>query len=121
MPPPDRATLRRFRNVVADLGTDFYLALVDSAVAGLLHVTYARQIAAAPAARVEQLVVAVPFRRRGIAATLLRFAQQRAGQHGCGALLCVPADGAVAARHFLEKHGLTAQGALYAQGVGEGA
>ena len=90
---------------------DFYLALVDGALAGLVHVTYARQLAAAPAARLEQLVVAAARRRCGIGAALLRFAQQRARQRGCGTLSCAPPDGAPAAQ-FLEKGGLTARGAL---------
>jgi N-acetylglutamate synthase-like GNAT family acetyltransferase len=120
VPPPDRATLRRFRHLVADLGADFYLALVDGALAGLLHVTYVRQLAAPPAARVEQLVVATVLRRGGIGASLLRFAQQRARQHGCGTLSCAPGDGAPAARPFLDQGGLTAHGALYSQGLGDG-
>lgn len=119
VPPPERATLRRFRHLVADLGADFYLALVDGALAGLIHVTYVRQLAAAPAARVEQLVVATARRRCGIGASLLRFAQQRARQHGCDTLSCTPADGAPAARPFLEKGGLTAHGARYIQGLGD--
>jgi GNAT superfamily N-acetyltransferase len=120
VPPPDRATLRRFRNLVADLGADFYLASVDGALAGLVHVTYARQLAAFPAARVEQLVVAPSFRRRGIGSTLLRFAQQRARQHGCAALSSTPLDGTSAARQFLEHGGLTAQGTCFVQGLEDG-
>jgi GNAT superfamily N-acetyltransferase len=117
VPPPERATLRRFRQLVADLGADFYLALVDGALAGLIHVTYVRQLAAPPAARVEQLVVALALRHCGIGSSLLRFAQQRARQHGCGTLSCAPADAAPAAGPFLEKGGLTAHGALYIQGL----
>src|SRR5262249_30860791 len=57
-PVPDRATLRRFRRIVSDLGADFYVALLDERLVGFVHVTYARQLAEAPRARVEALVVA---------------------------------------------------------------
>src|SRR5262245_20949376 len=85
VPVPDRATLRRFRHLVNDLGTDFYVALVDGALAGLVHVSYVRQLASAPVARLETLVVAVTLRRCGVGSSLLRFAQRRARQRGCGA------------------------------------
>jgi len=116
LPPPDRATLRRFRNLVNDLGADFYLAVVDGTLAGFVHVTYARQVAAAPMARLESLVVAEVWRRGGIGSALLRFAQGRARQHGCGTLSCIVPDGA-AARRFLETGGLSAAGACYTQGL----
>src|SRR6266852_7957695 len=90
LPPPDRATLRRFRNIVADLGADFYVASVDGTLAGLVHVTYARQLSALATARLEQLQVAVPFQGRGVGSALLAFAQQRARRRGCATFACVP-------------------------------
>jgi GNAT superfamily N-acetyltransferase len=115
VPPPDRATLRRFRHLVADLGTDFYLASVDGTVAGLVHVTYARQLAIAPSARVDQLMVAQVFRRHGIGSALLAFARQRARWRGCGTLSCaVPGNGA-GARRFLDRQGLRPNGEWYGQ------
>src|SRR5262249_61086414 len=66
VPAPDRATLRRFRHLVDDLGADFYLILVDGTLAGLVHVTYARQVAGAPRARLGQLVGGGTFPRRGV-------------------------------------------------------
>ncbi|HUI24629.1 MAG TPA: hypothetical protein VL403_00995, partial [Candidatus Kryptonia bacterium] len=57
VPPPDRASLRRFRQLVADLGGDFYLATMDERVVGVAHVTYARQLASAPLATLATLVV----------------------------------------------------------------
>ncbi len=120
LPPPDRATLRRFRHLVNDLGADFYLALVDGTLAGLVHVTYARQLAAAPMARLERLVVADALRRCGIGSSLLRFAQQRARQRGCDTLSCVLPDGTHATRRFLEEGGLTQTARCFAQGI-EGA
>lgn len=99
LPPPERATLHRFRNLVADLGNDPYLAVVDGRMVGLVHVTYARQVVQRPCARLETLVVAKEFRRRGIGGDLLALAVRRARQRGCGTLSCpdVPGDAAVAA------------------------
>ena len=118
VPPPEPSTLRRFRYLVADLGAEFYLALVDGQLAGLVHVTYARQLAIAPIARVEQLVVAPALRRCGVGSALLRFAQQRASQRGCGRLSCTPMGGAAAARQFLEKSGFSVCESTYLQGNG---
>ncbi len=106
VPVPDRATLRRFRQLVADLGGDFYLALVDDVVVGLVHVTYARQLAAPPSARLHQLVVAPAVRHRGIASALLAFVERRARRRGCTALTCVVPDADPAARAFLAKAGM---------------
>ena len=114
VPPPDRTTLRRFRNLVNDLGTDFYLAVVDGALVGLVHVTYARQLSLPPAARVEQLLVAEPFRRRGVGSALLAFAEQRAHRRGCGLLSCVLLPAESPARCFVEKAGLQPAGERFA-------
>jgi len=114
VPPPERATLRRFRQLVADLGTDLYLASVDGALVGLVHVTYARQLAVAPRARVDQLLVAASHRRRGIGSALLAFAQGRARQRSCAALVCaLPDDAPAAARRLLEKAGLQEHGTQF--------
>src|ERR1035437_2703898 len=88
VPPPDRATLKRFRNIVADLGGDFYVALLDDAIVALVHVTYARQLTHGPHARLDQLVVAHQFRRLGIGTALLAFVQQRARKRGCAGFSC---------------------------------
>jgi len=112
VPAPDRATLRRFRQLVADLGGDFYLALVDDVVAGLVHVTYARQLAAPPSALLDQLVVVPAYRRRGIGSALLAFVERRARQRGCDTFtLVVPDTADSTARAFLEKGGFAARGA----------
>lgn len=87
-PPPDRATLRRFRHVVADLGTDVYVATVDERLMGLVHATYARQIATGPHVRIELLVVAPDVRRRGIGTTLVRHIEARAQQRTCVQMTC---------------------------------
>jgi len=110
VPVPDRATLRRFRQLVADLGGDFYLALVDDAVVGLVHVAYARQLAAPPSARLDQLVVAPTARRRGIASALLAFVEERAQRRGCSAFTCIVPDADAVARAFLGRAGMAADG-----------
>lgn len=110
VPPPERATLRRFRGLVTDLGTDFYLALLDGAVAGLVHMSYARQLARPPVARLEQLLVAEAARRRGIGSALLSFAQRRAHRRGCGSLSCAVPPGSPVASAFLRKAGLQSNG-----------
>jgi GNAT superfamily N-acetyltransferase len=105
VPPPDRVTLRRFRHIVADLGADFYLALVDGEIVGLVHVTYVRGLTMGQRAGLDQLLVAGAFRRRGIGAALLEFAQRRAQGRGCTALHCaLPMESA--GRRFLTKAGL---------------
>jgi N-acetylglutamate synthase-like GNAT family acetyltransferase len=116
VPPPERLTLRRFRSLVNDLSADFYLALVDGQLAGFVHVTYARQLAGAPSARIERLVVADTQRRGGVGTALLHFAQQRARHRGCATLSCVPPDSSVASR-FLENGGLISAGTVYTQAV----
>lgn len=115
IPPPERATLRRFRNIVADLGGDFYLAVVDGTLAGLVHVTYARQLAVPPGARLDQLLVADPFRRRGIGSALLAFAQRRARQRGCGTFSCALPAADSPPRQLLEKAGLQPAGDWFVQ------
>lgn len=112
---PDRGTLRRFRGIVNDLGGDFYLALVDGVLAGLVHVTYARQLATAPCARLERLVVGEPFRRRGIGMALLHFVKDRAIRRGCGTLSCSGPSGDTPARALLESAGLRPEGQLLVQ------
>jgi GNAT superfamily N-acetyltransferase len=114
VPAPERATLRRFRQIVADLGGDFYLALVDGEVAGLVHVTYARRLALPPSAWLDQLVVAPALRRRGIGSALLAFVEKRARQRGCDVFACtVPAD--AAARACAAKASLTASGEYFSK------
>lgn len=120
LPVPDRATLRRFRQLVADLGGDFYLASVDGVVVGLVHVTYARQLAAPPSASLDLLVVASAFRRRDIGAALLAYVEKRARQRGCALFSFVlqdPAD--VAARALLQKGGLAAAGQTFVKHLRE--
>lgn len=107
--PPDRATLRRFRNIVADLGADFYLAVEGDVATGLVYITYSRQLTTPARASLDQLVVADAYRRRGIGSALLQFAHQRAERHGCARLTCTLPSGASLGT-FLGRQGLTAAG-----------
>ena len=91
---PDRATLRRFRRVVADLGSDLYVAETDGRPLGIVHMAYTRRLAGAPEAHLELLVVAPEARRQGVGGALAALAAARARRRGCSALRCpVPASG----------------------------
>jgi ribosomal protein S18 acetylase RimI-like enzyme len=113
LPPPSRATLRRYRNLVNDLGSDLYLATVDVQVVGLVHVTYARQVTRPSYARMETIVVAKGWQRHGIGAALLDFAVRRARKRGCVSLSCTVAPDQEAARSLLTRAGLRAAGHRY--------
>ena len=106
LPPPDRTTLRRFRRLVADLGSDLYLAVLDDAAAGLVHVSYTRQLAHAPTARIESLLVDPARRRQGIGSVLLAFADRRARRRGCASLCWSLGTEDRASRRFAEHAGL---------------
>lgn len=113
-PLPERRTLRRFRDIVNDLGGDLYVALIDGDLGALVHVTYARRLALAPRARIEQLLVDERFRRQGVGSALFALVCERAIRRGCGTLDCsVPPRNALAAA-FLEKVGLRQEGQLFA-------
>lgn len=114
VPPPDRRALHRFRKLVADLGSDLYLATIDERVVGVVHVTYARRLEGAPLATLATLAVAEPSRGRGVAAALLRFAADRARKRGCGRLHCALADEpGPAARALLQRAGARPRGAAF--------
>ncbi|MFN8626616.1 MAG: GNAT family N-acetyltransferase [Candidatus Binatia bacterium] len=110
LPPADRTTLRRFRRLVADLGTDFYVAVIDGRIEGLVHVTYARQLTQGATATLERLVVAEACGDNGIGMALLRFAQRRARNRGCARFSCALPASAHDRREFLERSGLEAHG-----------
>lgn len=110
LPPADRRTLRRFRGIVADLGGDFYLALNDEEPIGLVHITYSRILASPPRARIEELLVAASFHRRGIGSRLIQFAVERAKRHGCTRLEATVLAGASAARGLLMAAAMTLDG-----------
>ncbi len=82
----DRATLRRYRRIVGDLGADLYVAETDGRPLGLVHVTYARRLAEAPEARLELLLVDQAAEREGLEVEMAVFAAARARRRGCAAL-----------------------------------
>lgn len=112
---PEKRTLRRFRGIVNDLGVDLYLALVDDELAGLVHVTYARQLADGPRADIGRLVVGPSFRRKGVGTALIELARQRAIRRGCVMLSCSVPKGNNDAGAFLEKAGLSPDGSIFVQ------
>ena len=101
---PDRATLRRFRRLVADLGADLYVAATDARLLGVVHVTYARTLTG-QRAHLELLAVAGDARRRGVGRGLVLLAAQRARRRGCAALCCVAAAAADGGGAFLSHTG----------------
>lgn len=82
VPPPERAVLHRFRNIVNDLGGDFYLAFDGDELVGLIYALYARRLALPPIARIEHLV-ASPQLAATVAPALVGFICQRAVKRGC--------------------------------------
>ncbi len=110
LPVPDRRTLRRFRQIVADLGGDFYLAMNDEQPVGLVHVTYTRQLAAPPRAHLDQLLVAASSRRQGVGTALLDFARRRARRRGCAFLACHLRQADPQTEAFLDRTGLQRDG-----------
>lgn len=106
MPLPDRATLRRFRQLVNDLGGDFYLGFFAGELAGLVHATYARRLAEQPMARVEELIVAPEWRRRGVGSRLLALVVRRARKRGCATIACTPTSDSQGVAAFLAAAGL---------------
>jgi N-acetylglutamate synthase-like GNAT family acetyltransferase len=101
---PDRAMLRRFRRLVADLGADLYVAEIDARLLGVVHVTYARTLIG-QRAHLELLVVAGDARGRGIGRGLVTLAAQRARRRGCAVLCCVAAAAADGTGAFLSHTG----------------
>lgn len=110
VPPPERASLRRFRRLVADLGIDIYVAVVAEQVVGFVHVAYNRQIAGPPKARMEALAVQRDYHHRGIASLLVDLACRRARRRGCHDLRCETQGADRGFRNFLAKKGWSEQG-----------
>jgi N-acetylglutamate synthase-like GNAT family acetyltransferase len=87
-PVPDRALLRRFRRIVADLGDDFYVALIGERLVGFVQISYRRDITRGVRGRVESLIVSRDERPREVATTLASLAEQRARRRSCFELSC---------------------------------
>jgi len=117
VPPADRATLRRFRRVVADLGADLYIAVIDEKIVGIVHATYARQLTTTARAHIEALLVAPAVRRMGIGSSLQAFIIERARRRGCDTLVCAPVATANEAARFLAALGWKSGSSCYTKDV----
>ncbi len=106
VPLPERATLHRFRNIVNDLGGDFYLAFRGEQLDGLVYATYRRRLTMGPLARIEQLVVRAGD--EASATALLAFILERARKRGCSELHATRSVIRGAAEETLLAAGLTA-------------
>lgn len=113
-----RGGRRRFRNLVADLGADLYLAEIDGRVQGLVHITYSRHLLGETRARIELLAVAPAVRGRGAGRSLLALAAARARKRGCAALRCAIAADSDGGR-FLAHTGWQIRGAALEFALGE--
>lgn len=83
-PTPDdhRRRRHRLRRLVADLGGDCYVALIDETVVGVVHVTYARHLLDRPRATVEMLLADATHGGEA-AAALAELVRARAARRGC--------------------------------------
>lgn len=82
----ERSARSRFRRVVADLGSDLYVATIDEQVVGVVHLTYARHLIDGQRAILELLIVLPAVRRRGVGTALAELAAARAGLRHCRVL-----------------------------------
>lgn len=85
-PTQDRAVLRRFRNIVADLGGDFDVASARDRVRGFVHLAYARDLHQGNRAQMLALVSdSLEVRDALIAASI-----ERASRRHCQDLTVLP-------------------------------
>lgn len=110
---PDRRTLRRFRNIVGDLGSDLYVAELGGKVVGVIHASYVRQLRGGQAARVEDLSADAEYDQHAIEQRLLEFILARARRRACAWLSCRPAGPSIAA--VAEAAGLQPRDTEYAR------
>jgi len=112
-PVPDRATLRRFRRIVADLGVDFYVAVERERIVGMIHVVYTRHLGDGLHAEVIAWLVDSQRRRLGVGAALLDLATQRARKRQCQTLTIAPGVAADAIAPALLRRGWQVPGATF--------
>src|SRR5438067_2161073 len=75
---------RYFRRIVADLGTDFYVAEDrEGAIVGLVSVVYARSLARGGLSATLDGARATPAVHAAVLDGLLAFAEERARRRGC--------------------------------------
>jgi N-acetylglutamate synthase-like GNAT family acetyltransferase len=113
IPDPNRSTLSRFRKIVADLGSDIYVATEREAIIGLVHTTYSRSLTAGTRAEVATLLVGPEHRRRGVGKALLALAHERARRRHCSELRYLPESDPQAIEGLLRQAGWTVAGSLF--------
>jgi GNAT superfamily N-acetyltransferase len=112
-PVPDRATLRRFRHIVADLGVDFYVAVERERLVGMIHVVYTRHLSDGLHAEVIAWLVDPQRRRLGVGKGLLALATERARRRQCRTLAIAPGIAGELIGTSLEKRGWRSPGACF--------
>lgn len=111
--PPDRRTIRRFRRIVADLGSDLYVAEKEGRLLGFVYVRYSRHLAHGSQARVEQLVVEPGSEESRVRDELLGLALRRARKRDCTSLHATTRAVAPAREDWLRTSGLVPDGTDY--------
>jgi len=86
VPVPERATLKRFRNIVADLGCDLYVATVRNSPVGFVHLAYQRDLLLGNRARLLALVAS----STSTLGVLLETAYTRARRRKCHDIAMIP-------------------------------
>jgi len=106
------AARRRFRNIIADLAYDLYVAEEAGEPVGVVAVSYVRDLAlGGERATLEQLRVRADRRGQGIGGSLLTFALERARRRGARRFEARPQD--ESAERFLDRFGLTRGGSRH--------
>jgi len=104
------------RRLLADLGTDVYVAEDEGgAIVGVVAVAYVRSLAAGAAAAVLDTARAAGSEAPLVLAELVRFAEERARRRGCRTMRAWPAPDDVALRSVLEARGYDAGIGLVAE------
>jgi len=78
--------------LVADLGNDLYVAVVDERIVGFVHITYRRHLALGTRGRIEALVVDDNPHAAEIASSLVALVEQRARRRDCADVSYAAAD-----------------------------
>ena len=83
----------RFKALAADPDHGLFVAVVDGAAVGFIHVHVRPMLHDHASAQVQAMAVAAPHRRRGIGAMLLGRAEAWARDRGLAAMMLYSADG----------------------------
>lgn len=115
-----RRSIRLFRNVVADLAYDLYVADEDGTAVGVIAVSYVRSLGlGGQRANLEELVVRADRRGSGIGRQLVDFVVRRALRRGARVFRAWPTS-EIAGR-FLEHVGFHSVGRVFELDLGAAA